>query len=277
MNDSGFARWLPLLLRRGKISLILLLFTALNVALPNRARADNSVYWTPGPKGVEFARVPAFGAAARPGNTILLARIDPAAVLFRVYYRGGKAKIVQDWIKEFPSAALIVNANFYRSRGRPLGLVMIDNKLVSHPSGRPGAGNFQVKGEIPQVGPLSVEQVLSNQEVSEYTEAFEGYPLLIDKGQPIPTMVEYDARIRARRTIIAQDGEGRILIVVTTPIEVTLAEMTNWLLVSGLNVSSALNLDGGFSSQMLIPSSGDQPELASGIVGVPVVLVIYTR
>jgi exopolysaccharide biosynthesis protein len=77
--------------------------------------------------------------------------------------------------------------------------------------------------------------------------------------------------------VIAQDGAGRILIVVTTPVEVTLSEMTGWLLTSGLNVVTALNLDGGFSSQMIIPASGDQPELASGIVGVPVVLVVYSR
>lgn len=277
MNLFFFASWLPCQSWRGRIALVLGWVTVLNLVLPGPVRAADPVYWTPGPRGVEYARVPAFGAAARPGNSILLARIDPSAVLFRVYYRASKPRIVQDWLKEFPGAALIVNANFYRSRGRPLGLVMIGNKLVSLPSGRPGAGIFQVKGEVPQVGLLSKEQVLSNQAAREYTEAVEGYPLLIEGGQPISTMADYDARSRARRTVIAQDGAGRILIVVTTPVEVTLSEMTGWLLTSGLNVVTALNLDGGFSSQMIIPASGDQPELASGIVGVPVVLVVYSR
>ena len=241
------------------------------------AQAESSVYWTPASKGIEYARIPAFGALARKGNSILLARIDPASVLFRVYYHGGRGKPVQSWIKEFPSAALIVNANFYQGNGRALGLVMIDNKVVSQPSGRPGAGRFQVKDEVPSVGPMVGDEVTANQKAARYTEAFEGYPLLIAQGQQITSIARYDAKFHSRRTIIAQDSKGRILLIVTTPTEVSLAEMTDWLLNSGLDIVTALNLDGGLSSQMLIPASGDQPELITGISNVPTVLVVYNR
>ncbi len=236
------------------------------------ASAAQDVIWTTIAKGVEYTKIPLVGLG-RPGESVRAARVDPASVLFRVYYHQGTRKTTQDWAIEVPSAVLIVNANFYRGNGRPIGLVRLGDQILSRPSGRPGSGYFQVRGEIPQVSSTSITPAASQTE--PYTESFEGFPLIIADGRPIQSFASYDAYIRAWRSVVAQDDKGRILLFVSAPAELTLPDMTNWLSHSGLGIASALNLDGGASSQMYT-AFGDLPaETTPGAAAVPVVLVVY--
>ena len=55
-----------------------------------------------------------------------------------------------------------------------------------------------------------------------------------------------------RRTIVAQDREGNILLIFTKGNYFTLHEMMNYLLMSNLNIDAALNLDGGPSTGVSI-------------------------
>jgi exopolysaccharide biosynthesis protein len=55
----------------------------------------------------------------------------------------------------------------------------------------------------------------------------------------------------AGRTAIAQDTQGRLLIIVSEG-AVTLADLALWLRDSPLGIVRAINLDGGFESQLAI-------------------------
>ncbi len=109
-----------------------------------------------------------------------------------------------------------------------------------------------------------------------YTESFEGFPLLVAHTQPITTYLDDTVMAKARRTVIAQDDTGHILIFVTWPTEMTLPEMTHWLLTSGLSIVDALNLDGGASTQIHLISAA-LPQALQGDASVPVVLAVFPR
>lgn len=108
-------------------------------------------------------------------------------------------------------------------------------------------------------------------------ESFEGFPLLISQGKPNLSSALYDAMTRSRRTVIAQDRNGRILVIVTAAAEMTLFEMTSWLQNVNLGIISALNLDGGSSSQIYLGSRSAPLEFKHGSIAVPVVLAVYPR
>jgi hypothetical protein len=263
--------------RFGRQLCLVAVFVSLMVSALQPARSSADVLqWTAATVGIEFTQLPAVVTDEDRGK-ILITRIDPARVLFRVYYREGKRQAVQDWAAELPSAALIVNANYFEPKGRPVGLVMVDNKILNQPTGRPNSGRFQVKGEVPYVGTLSVADATALQSSKQYVESFEGFPLLIVGGRPNLSSALYDAMARSRRTVIAQDRNGRILIIVTAAAEMTLSEMTNWLLNVNLGIVSALNLDGGSSSQIYLGSRSAPLEFKHGAIAVPVVLAVYSR
>jgi exopolysaccharide biosynthesis protein len=244
-------------------------------ARPAAASAD-SLQWTAATSGIEFTQLPAVGTDEDRGK-ILVTRIDPARVLFRVYYHEGKRQAVQDWAAQLPGAALIVNANYFEPKGRPVGLVMVDNKILNQPTGRPNSGRFQVKGEVPHIGALSAADITALQSSKQYVEGFEGFPLLIVGGRPNLSAALYDAAARSRRTVIAQDRNERILIIVTASAEMTLSEMTIWLQNVNLGIVTALNLDGGSSSQIYLASRNAPLEFKHGAIAVPVVLAVYPR
>jgi exopolysaccharide biosynthesis protein len=240
------------------------------------AATPGKIAWAYIAPGVEYATIPV-RVPDQPGDSIRVARIDPSAVLFRIYYQAGKRKTVHDWARERPGAVIIVNASFFRANGHPIGLVRIGDEILSQATDRPGSGYFQVAGEVPQISALPDDQIKGDQPSKEYIESFEGFPLLIAQGKPVSSFSGYDAAIRAWRTVIAQDNEGRILLIVTSPTEMALPELTNWLCDSGLGIVTALNLDGGTSSQMYVASRISRSELPPGTAAVPVPLVVYPR
>jgi exopolysaccharide biosynthesis protein len=267
--------------RRGVLVTILGLLALILTSLPAQAisASTETVSWLRVANGVEYTTLP-FLAAGRQRGQLVVARMDPSSVLFRVAYHLGQRKTVQDWAIEMPSALLIVNASFSVAGRRLIGLVVINNKVASAATGRADSGEFQVEGEIPNIGPLTADRIAAIQASKQYLEAFEGYPLLIAGGKPMSSFTLYDAGVRARRTVVAEDAQGHILVIVTSPTgptQMTMAEMVDWLQQSGLGIVSALNLDGGSSSQLYLGATDTPPELRQGYVGVPVVLVVYPR
>jgi len=243
------------------------------LARPAAAADVPQINWIPAVKGIEYAQLPLLSFAKQWGS-IVAVRIDPAAVMFRIYYHEGNRKTIPQWAAELPGAALIINANYFHPNGHPVGLVRIGDAILNPPTDRPDSGQFQVRDEIPAIGPLITKAIATPSKL--YTESFEGFPLLIAHTQPITTYADDTAMAKARRTVIAQDDTGHILIFVTWPTEMTLPEMTHWLLNSGLSIVDALNLDGGASTQIHLISAA-LPQALQGDASVPVVLAVFPR
>ena len=82
----------------------------------------------------------------------------------------------------------------------------------------------------------------------------------------------------ARRSVIAQDRDGNILLMSTGVLgEISFIDLQSWMLRNGLNIDVAFNLDGGRSTTLYVnPISGD-PLFIPAISRIPVVLAVYPR
>ena len=78
----------------------------------------------------------------------------------------------------------------------------------------------------------------------------------------------------SRRTVIAQDTQGRILVAVIPYDLVSLADLQTGLITSDLNITIALGLDGGKSSGLIVSVPG-HGETYPNLDKVPSVIAVY--
>lgn len=232
----------------------------------------NAISWVPLGKGAEYAWMPYMLNPSRAfvGN-IFVVRLAPSAAIFKIYYQPDHRQTVRAWAAQMPGANLIVNASYFDSAGRAIGLVKLGADTLSVATGNPNSGLFISQNNVPQVLP-SANVPMPNSDAA-YSEYIESYPVLIT-GQHLANFPD-DPSLRERRSIIAQDTNGNILIIFTSALELSLWDAANWLQSSGLNIVTALNLDGGTSSQLHISARGDFSQLVQGKARVPVVLAIF--
>ncbi|MCP5101274.1 MAG: phosphodiester glycosidase family protein, partial [Chloroflexi bacterium] len=79
---------------------------------------------------------------------------------------------------------------------------------------------------------------------------------------------------RARRTVVAQDGNGRILFIFAPRGGFTLHGLCKYLVDSDLNLDVALNLDGGTSTGMVLAETADA---VLAYTAVPTVILVYPK
>ncbi len=231
---------------------------------------DNN--WLPLANGVQWRQL---YFRTTDGSTVFLvvARVDPASADIKVKYQPGQAKNIQDWRLALPGAALIVNANFFDQTNNAIGLVAVDGNLMGRSVSRDDAGMVQVRNSQPKLRSLYLEPY-NNTEYFE--QVAQGFPVLVAYGQAAPAFDAELSQVSARRTVIAQDKQGRILVMVTPFSSVKLSDLAAWLAVSGLDIDMALNLDGGSSTCMYLATGGPS-QFTQGFSPVPVVLAVYPR
>jgi exopolysaccharide biosynthesis protein len=166
-----------------------------------------------------------------------------------------------------PNALGFVNANFFTPEGLPIGLVTSDGAAFGASLVNRG-GMFQVTGGVARVRSL-IEEPYYGEALEQAVQAF---PMLVVNRQPIYQQPWADRT--SRRTVVAQDGAGRIVILVTPLLGMTLNEMATFLITDvELDIINALNLDGGGSTILVAPGGIELPSFDP----VPVVLAFYAR
>lgn len=199
-----------------------------------------------------------------------LARLDPAQVRFRVHYTPLELHSFSEWSSMLSDALLIVNASFFTEAFTAVGLVVADGQ-VSGQSLIGYGGMFQVTGETVRVRSL-VQEPYQGETLDQAVQAFS--MLLEAGGQLARTGDGFDTP--ARRTIVAQDTQGRILFMVTPLGTLTFRNAQSWLADSDLNIEVAFALDGGKSTGMYARAS-DGELLHPSVDPVPVVIAAYPR
>ena len=101
-------------------------------------------------------------------------------------------------------------------------------------------------------------------------QAAQGFPMLI---QPDGTLYANEDGKRARRTVVGQDADGRVLVIVAPLGLFTLAEMAAWLRGADFGLVIALNFDGGGSTGYAAGAN----DRVDSITAVPVVVGVYDR
>jgi uncharacterized protein YigE (DUF2233 family) len=197
-------------------------------------------------------------------------RIDPAYYTFRAHYRPGEPLRLQGWENELAGATAFINANFFTPEHTLLGLLVADGQAYGA-SLRNQGGTFQV-----QNGTARVRSNIAEPYTGEtFEQAVQGFPMLVLDGQTVYRRAAQEPV--SRRTVIAQDSQGRILFMATPLTGLSLADLGEYLPTTDMQIVNALNLDGGGSTLLFIQSPGSSAFRLTSLDPVPAVLAIYPR
>lgn len=207
-----------------------------------------------------------WGENGRLLEEITLLRLQPARFRWEIAYRPGAPLTLAQWRAE-TGALLLVNGGYFTETFHATGLIIVDGQAQG-----PGYGDFAGMLAITEDGPeLRWLRERPYDPAERLRYGLQSFPLLVRPGG-VPGFPNEDG-VRARRTVIARDGDGRILFLVAPLGHFTLHELSRFLLESDLNVDVALNLDGGTSSGMALGDGVVVPAFTA----VPAVIAVYER
>ena len=103
-------------------------------------------------------------------------------------------------------------------------------------------------------------------------QAVQGWPVLVYPGGSPADIADNGSR--SRRTAIGIDAEGRVILVVVDKPMFTLIELADWLASSDLGLVSALNLDGGGSTGLVV-DAGEEYTVIDSLGPLPAVIAAY--
>ena len=235
---------------------------------PPTAEPDDTGWQSLG-NGVEWRRlkVELNGVSDR----LWLTRLDPARVQFRVLYDRANPRLVSEWYAGGRSL-LAVNAGYFTPEYHATGLIISDGTR-SGQSYTGFGGMFAVQANRVQVRWLVTAPYSANEPLRQAVQAF---PMLVHSGGK-PGITEDDGTPNvARRTVVGQDRKGRIVFVVSPEMFFTLNTLAAFLAASDLDLDTALNLDGGPSSGMLI-AGRPGPVGVDSWTKIPAVIVAEAR
>ena len=107
-----------------------------------------------------------------------------------------------------------------------------------------------------------------------FLAALQSFPMLVLPGGGLGFGSERENYAAARRTVIAQDRQGRILFMVAPRGYFTLHQLSLYLTESNLNLDIAINLDGGGSTGILV---ADPFEVIPPTRALPFVILVHAR
>ncbi len=207
-------------------------------------------------------------ALGRVATRAIALRFDPTLVTFRVHYSPGAPRSQEEWRAELPQAAAIINGGLFDEADRALGLVVAAGQSYGR-SFIGFGGMFQVGWDGVRVRSL-VNEPYQGEPV---LEAVQSFPMLVEAGGiQAPQGEGFDQR--SRRTAIAQDRAGKIVVVVFYDGLVSLAELQNWLIASDLDIWIAVALDGGRSTGLDVLTS-EYRESYPSWSRLPAVIAVY--
>lgn len=214
---------------------------------------------------VRSLNVPASESVER----ISVSRLDPAQVRFRVLYTPGVAYPVSVWARQ-TGALLVVNGGYFTAENVVTGLTITDGEVYGDPYGD-YAGMFSVAYD--EGVALRWLRAWPYSPTESVRDGIQSFPVLVKPGGVMGFPADGDDGRASRRTVIAQDTQGRVLILIAPRGYLSLHALAVWLAGSDLGVDIALNLDGGTSSGFWMEGG---PTVDS-MIAVPVVIAVYAR
>jgi len=200
-------------------------------------------------------------------QSFYLLRIDPDLYRFNVGYHPGEARSLLNWGEE-TEALIVVNGGYFTEDNHATGLVISEG--VSSGSTYLGFGGmFSVGTEGPTLRWLQQQPY---DETEPLSAAVQSFPMLITPGGKLGYKDETGEK--ARRTVVAIDQDGLILLIISPSATFTLADLGRYLINSDLNLDRALNLDGGASTGLLL---ADPLEGIPAFSELPSVLLVYPK
>jgi uncharacterized protein YigE (DUF2233 family) len=199
---------------------------------------------------------------ARAGaDRLTIVRLDATVVCFRVHYDPITPRPVSAWAERL-QPLLVVNGGYFSPENETMGLLISDGQAWGTPYGD-FAGMFAVTSD----GRVSVRWLRDRpyEPDEPLKEALQSFPVLVKPGGVMGFPADADDGRPTRRTVVAQDRGGRILVMVAPRGTLSLHELARFLAQSDLDLDVALNLDGGFSTGLWLRADGEYVEIESRV------------
>ena len=227
--------------------------------------------WQPLQPGVELRQVRV--EAGEVAERLTIVRLDPTVVRFRVHYDPATPRPVSDWADELDQPLLVINAGYFTPENETIGLLISDGQIWGASYGD-YAGMFAVAPD----GQVSVRWLRGwpYDPTELLNEAIQSFPVLVKPGGVMGFPSDADDGRPSRRTIVAQDNQGHILLIVAPRGYLSLHEMARFLAESDLDLDVALNLDGGYSTGLRLQADGQSVNINS-LVPVPSIISVVYR
>lgn len=234
-------------------------------AIPPTAEPEDTG-WRRLATGIEWRRLWADTGADR--ERLRLFRLDPGQVRLRVIYQPAHPRHVSEWATALPDALIVVNAGYFTPEMQATGLIVSDG-ISSGRSYDDFAGMLAVStdGQVTlrwlRTWPFNPNEKLA--------QAVQSFPVLVKPGRVMGFPADADQGQRSRRTVVAQDTTGRIILLVSPAPLFSLHELAVWLTESNLELDIAMNLDGGTSTGLWASGHDDQID---SLVPIPSVITV---
>ncbi len=204
-------------------------------------------------------------------EVVTLVRVDPAYVAFDVRAMPGGGRPVSAWAGA-ENALLAVNAGYFTEERQITGLTIAAGERFGAPY-----GDFAGMFAVPPLGAPEVRWLRERpyDPTEPLRAAIQSFPVLVKPGGVPGFPADADAGQVARRTVVAQDREGRLLFLIAPHGYFSLHELATWLVASDLEIDVALNLDGGKSSGLWL--RGETEFQVDSFVEIPAVILLWKR
>jgi len=204
-------------------------------------------------------------------ESLYILRLDPDYFQFGVAY--DPQGLTLDTWQHQTGALIVVNGGYFWQEGEkyyPNGLTVIEGIPMGDSFGDFG-GMFAVSETGPELRWLAQQPYDPNESL---LAALQSFPILVKPGGELGFPAEHEDHISARRTVIAQDQTGHILLMVAPQGNLTLHQLSVYLTNADLEIDIAINMDGGPSSGILL---ADPIEKIPAISPLPIVITVHTR
>lgn len=200
---------------------------------------------------------------------VTVARLDPEQVRLRVLYTPGVAFPVSAWAQQ-TDALLVVNGGYFTDAHTVTGLTISNRHAYGTPY-EDYAGMLAVTEE--EAVSVRWLRTWPYDPTEPLREGIQSFPVLVKPGGVMGFPADADDGRISRRTVVAQDRQGRLLLLLAPRGLFSLHACAVWLTESDLDLEIALNLDGGTSSGFWMASG---PQIDS-MVPVPAVIAVLPR
>jgi uncharacterized protein YigE (DUF2233 family) len=240
--------------------------TLLATHTPSPTPTRNEEVWCAAGLGIEVLRMVAYANGVE--ERLIVARVDARRVALRVLYDPQAPRSVREW-QSASGAALVVNGGFFDEDYRATGLLIADGRAFGR-SYRGFGGMFFLRKGKPDIQSLRAQPYRPDPAIRQAVQSF---PMLVVNGRRVPPIE--DGERRNRRSFVAIDQSGRVLLGVTQMAQWTLNDLADFLAnTPALRIRHALNLDGGASSGLWLSEREDLS--MNSFEPVPAVIAVFS-
>ena len=237
---------------------------------PTAAAEHSDSGWVVAASGVEVRTFMTGEDASDSPVPIYAVRLDPTTIRLRIRYAPDAPQPLRAWfVAHRPLVA--VNGGFFTSENRATALIVSDGTVYG--TSYAGFGGMLAVAPDGRVWIQALRDEPYDPNIP-LDQAIQSFPMLIYPGGVVASI--NDNGQRARRTVVAVDRAGRVLLIVCPTSAFSLQELATWLASSDMEIDRALNLDGGSSSGIFVNAGAVRWQIDS-FAALPSVILIETR